>query len=344
MSSSTLAGPQTIVSWTNALAHALEACGIKSRDLFEKAGIPYPSTGDPKDRIETRKLSALLHLAVEATNDPCFGLKLVPYLHAANFQALGYSLFCSSTLHEFCLRIVRFFKLIGDGVQHHLEEEEDAFLLTLEINSPDVSDELVDAWVGAVVHFCRSIYRPDFSPQRIKLTRSRPPSIADEFEQFFNTTVVFSADSTAVYFDKNDMFAPLPAGNKELARRNDEVVIEHLARLDRNNIIRQVEASIIELLPTGECSRDKIAVRLNMSPRSLLNKLEKKNTSYKEILESLRSNLARQYIEQKDMPITEITFLLGFLDTSSFSRAFRRWTGKSPTEYRQEVFQPGDTT
>lgn len=337
MSSSTLAAPQTIISWTNALAHALEAQGIKSRALFERAGIPYPSSGNPQDRIETRKLSALLQLAVEATNDPGFGLKLVPYLHAANFQALGYSLFCSSTLHEFCLRLVRFFKLIGEGVQHHLEEEEDAFVLTLEINSPDVSDELVDAWIGAVVHFCRSIYRPDFSPQRVKLTRSRPPSIAKEFERFFNTSVVFSADLTAVYLDKHDMFAPLPAGNKELARRNDEVVIEHLARLDRKDIIRQIEASIIELLPTGDCSRDKIAERLHMSPRSLLNKLEKKNTSYKEILENLRSNLARQYIEQKDMPITEITFLLGFLDTSSFSRAFRRWTGKSPSEYRQET-------
>ena len=115
-----------------------------------------------------------------------------------------------------------------------------------------------------------------------------------------------------------------------------------LARLDRNDIVRQIEANIVELLPTGDCSRDMIASRLNMSPRSLLNKLEQRNTSYKEILENLRSTLAQQYIEQQDMPITEITFLLGFSDTSSFSRAFRRWTGKSPSDYRAKNSPPGD--
>jgi AraC-like DNA-binding protein len=107
-------------------------------------------------------------------------------------------------------------------------------------------------------------------------------------------------------------------------------------------VIRQVEASIIELLPTGDCSRDAIAARLNMSPRSLLNKLEQRNTSYKEVLAMLRSTLAQQYIEQQNMPITEITFLLGFSDTSSFSRAFRRWTGKSPSDYQAALTPPGD--
>ena len=343
MHSTSLNAPRTILSWTNALAHALEARGIKSRALFESAGIPYLSTANPKERIETRKLSALFQLAVDATNDPCFGLKLIPYLHAANFQALGYSLFSSSTLHEFCLRLVRFFKLIGEGVQHHLSEEDDAFKLTLEIMSPDVCDEIVDAWIGAVVYFCRSIYRPDFAPRRVELERPKPPVNATEFDLFFNTPVIFSAETTAIFFEKSDMFLPLPAGNMELARRNDEVVIEHLARLDRDDIVRQIEANIVELLPTGDCSRDKIASRLNMSPRSLLNKLQRRNTSYKEILENLQSTLAQQYIEQRDMPITEITFLLGFSDTSSFSRAFRRWTGKTPSDYRARSSQVDDT-
>ena len=74
----------------------------------------------------------------------------------------------------------------------------------------------------------------------------------------------------------------------------------------------------------------------------MLNKLEQRNTSYKEVLEDLRSTLAQQYMAQQNMPITEITFLLGFSDTSSFSRAFRRWTGKSPSSYRAGTAPPGD--
>jgi AraC-like DNA-binding protein len=330
-----LENPRTMLSWTNAIAQALEARGVKSRRLFDVADVPYPSTVDPTYRIESQKVSTLLELSVKETNDPAFGLMLIPYLHVANFQALGYALFSSSTLHEFCLRLVRFFKLMSDASQHHLQEEGECFKLSLEILSPAICDEVVDAWMGTVVQFCRSIYRPDFSPQRVELMRSPPSSGAEKFGLFFNAPVTFSASDNALYIDRGDMFVTLPTASKELARRNDEVLIEHLARLDKGDIVRQIEANIIELLPTGECSRDKIAARLNMSPRSLLNKLERKNTSYKEILENLRSNLAQQYIEQKDMPITEITFLLGFSDTSSFSRAFRRWTGQAPSDYRK---------
>jgi AraC-like DNA-binding protein len=334
MHSSAIENPRTMLSWTNAIAQALEARGVSSRPLFEVADIPYPSTVDPADRIESKKISTLFRLAVNETNDPAFGLTMVPYLHVANFQALGYALFSCSTLHEFCLRLVRFFKLISEGTQHHLEEEEGAFKLTLEILSPAICDEVVEAWMGTIVQFCRSIYRPDFSPLRVELMRPSPSSGAEKYGLFFNAPVAFAADNNALYFDRDDMFVALPTASTELARRNDEVLIQHLARLDKGDIVRQIEANIVELLPTGECSRDKIASRLHMSPRSLLNKLEQKNTSYKEILENLRSTLAQQYIEQRDMPITEITFLLGFSDTSSFSRAFRRWTGKSPSEFR----------
>jgi AraC-like DNA-binding protein len=340
--SSTRESPRTLLSWTTAIAHALEARGVKSKALFEKADIPYPWTTEAADRVETNKISILVRLAVEATDDPCFGLKLVPYLHAANFQALGYSLFSSSTLNEFCLRLVRFFRLVSESSQHYFEEEADAFKLTVEITNPEVCDETTDAWMGTIVHFCRSVYRPDFAPRRVDVVRSEPEGSAEEFSQFFNAPVSFGAGENAIYFDKGDMFVPLPSANQELARRNDEVIIEHLARLDRDDVVRRVEASIIELLPTGDCSRDAIAARLNMSPRSLLNKLEQRNTSYKEVLEMLRSTLAQQYIEQQNMPITEITFLLGFSDTSSFSRAFRRWTGKSPSDYQAALTPPGD--
>ena len=344
MQSSKLQSPRTLLSWTTAIAHALEAQGVKSKALFEKADIPYPGASDATERVETRKVSALVRLAVEATADPCFGLQLVPYLHAANFQALGYSLFSSSNLHEFCLRLVRFFRLVSQSSQHVLEEGKDGYKLTLEITNPEVSDETTDAWIGTLVHFCRSIYRPDFAPQRVDLVRPQPEYQAEQFGKFFNAPVTFGARENALYFSKKDMFVPLPSANRELARLNDEVIIAQLARLDRNDVVRRVEASIIQLLPTGDCSREAVAKSLNLSPRTLLNRLEQRDTSYKEVLENLRSALAQQYMEQPDIPITEITFLLGFSDSSSFTRAFRRWTGQSPSDYRAGYTPTGNQT
>jgi AraC-like DNA-binding protein len=335
MTSPTNHEPKTILSWAKSIAMALEMEGVNSRELFEKAGIPYQSTADPSHRIESRKITRLFKLAVEATGNPCFGLKPIVYMHPATFHALGYSLYASSTLYDFCQRLTRFFRLLSDNALHHLYEDEDAYRLVIEVTNPELAIESQDGWVGCIVFICRSIYRPDFNPLRIELTRPKPESHAEDFQRFFKTPIIFSAKEITICFDKKDMHVQLPAASTELALRNDEVAMEHLARLDRNDIVRQVEAKIVELLPTGECSKERISSQLNISLRNLHNKLEKKGTSYQEILEDLRSGLALQYIKQDNMSISEITYLLGFSDTSNFSRAFKRWTGVSPSQYRK---------
>lgn len=328
----------SIMSWANAIAQALEMQDISSRMLFEKAGIPYRSTVDPTYRIGARKITALFQLAVKATKDPSFGLKVASFVHPASFHALGYSLFASNNLHDFCQRIVRYFKLLSDNAQHHLLEDKDSYLFIHEIINPNVCFETTDGWFACIIQFCRYIYRPDFSPLRVEFIRPEPATHAENFGRYFKAPVVFSAKENVIYFDKKDMFVPLPAANAELARRNDEVVVEHLARLDHEDIVRQVEAQIVALLPTGECSKEKIAAQINMSSSNLQKKLKQKNTSYQEILDDLRSSLARQYIEQKSMSISEITYRLGFSDTSNFSRAFRRWTGYSPSSCRENKY------
>ncbi|BFM07267.1 AraC family transcriptional regulator [Halioxenophilus aromaticivorans] len=329
--------PRTAVGWANAIAMTLEMQGKNSALLFKEADIPYQSTSDPSCRVEAHKIFHLMQLAVKTTGNPSFGLQVACNFQPAHFHALGFSLYSSSSLYDFCLRLVHYFRLLSENAKHYLHEDEEHYRLVIELINPKASIESLDGWIGAIVHMCRSIYRPDFTPLKVELERPAPESHAEDFERFFRAPVIFSAPTNTIYFAKEDMLAHLPSGNSDLARRNDEVVIEYLARLDREDIVRQVEAKVIELLPTGECSKDRIASLLHISQRKLHNKLEQKNTSYQEILENLRSNLAKQYIEQKNVSFSEIAFLLGFTDTSNFARAFRRWTGVSPTQYRDQL-------
>jgi AraC-like DNA-binding protein len=132
------------------------------------------------------------------------------------------------------------------------------------------------------------------------------------------------------------MSLELPAANAELARQNDAVVMALLARMDRDDIIARVRALFIELLPSGECSKEKVAARLNMSDRSLQSKLAIRNTSYRNLLNETRRELAQLYIRQGLHSVSEVTYLLGFADVSSFSRAFRSWEGLSPSEYKDQ--------
>ena len=126
----------------------------------------------------------------------------------------------------------------------------------------------------------------------------------------------------------------LHGANPELALQNDEVVIQYLQEIDKTDIVNVVRGLVIKNLSSGTLSKTSIASQLHMSPRNLQFKLAAQGTSYQEILDITRKELALAYIEQRRLAITEIAYLLGFTDSANFTRAFRRWTGKSPSEFR----------
>ena len=97
----------------------------------------------------------------------------------------------------------------------------------------------------------------------------------------------------------------------------------------------QVKTKLIQELPSGHICEENIAEDLYMSQRSLQRRLREEGTTYKELLNETRRDLAAQYIKVSGVSINEITYLLGFSEPSNFSRAFKRWTGVSPSEYRQ---------
>ena len=152
----------------------------------------------------------------------------------------------------------------------------------------------------------------------------------------FGPSIEFEADTNRLCFDKTLVLAPLATAHPELARLNDQTVIDYLARYDRSNITMQVRSQIIEQLPDGRPSQGEIAFNLNTSLRSLQRRLHEEDTSFKELLNDTQRELALSYIRDSNRSLGEITYLLGFSEPSNFTRAFKRWTGQSPAEYRED--------
>jgi AraC-like DNA-binding protein len=128
--------------------------------------------------------------------------------------------------------------------------------------------------------------------------------------------------------------ALLPAAHRELARANEAILADYLAALGVPDIVSRVKTAIVERLPSGAPSAEIIAADLAMSARTLQRRLADADASYSVILESVRRELAAQYVTDASRSLAEISFLLGFSEQSAFSRAFRRWHGHSPTEAR----------
>ena len=320
--------------WFKPMAEALESYGVDSSRLLSRAGIDLDLLTDPWKLYPVSVRNRVWKLAVEATGDACFGLRAGAALRPPMLGHLGYSLLASSSLLTMFNRLDRFLMLVTTDGFHKTAEVDGEYRILITMVEPNLCPEAMDAWLMILVKLCRDIYSPDFRPLRVELQRPPPAGCTQEMEQVFNCPVSFSSNQIALYISKTDMQAKLPGALRELALQHDKVLSDYLARHQQSDVLTRVSVFITELLPGGTCSKVEVANKCHMSPRTLQNKLSNADTSYYSILDQVRQELALEYISQSHRNLHEIAFLLGFSDSSSFSRAFKRWNGVSPAQYK----------
>ena len=329
-----------IAAYARSIASALEQRGVDAAQVFEKAGVPMYHTSDPLRRLTNREISALFRESVAITSDPYFGLFVADTLHISQLHALGFALLASSTLRDFCLRLTNFYRLVSDNVDIRLEESPDEAIIAVKLLNPDICWETRDAFVGLMVRLMRAIGERDFTPIRVELARPEPAAGDQPYRDYFGCVVLFDQPELRIAFGRAMVDVPLPGASQELAQMHDRTAMEYLGKLDRQNISNRVRSLIVDKLSTGLVSKQLVADDLHMSSRNLELKLADEGTNFQQVLDSTRQSLASGYMEQSGISITEIAYLLGFSDAANFTRAFKRWTGKSPTEFRRSLGLP----
>jgi len=328
-----LGAPSVLASWARAIVRALEAHGVDGRALAARAGLDAMRLDDANARYPLTATRELWSEAVRATDDPSFGLYVSRFANFATFHALGSAVLASGTLREAFTRLVRYGRIVSDGAAAQLEEHGTRVRLVLALTTHTrPPDEAIDALMALQVRVVRLLLdRADFHPLRVDLERPTPASI-EPYQRFFRAPIHFAAAVNALEFRADDVDARLPAGNAEVARRIDDVLTRYLARFDDRDALGRLRAAIIERLPDGQPSQGSMARALGMSARTLQRRLADAGVSYQALLDDARRELARVYLDE-GWSITETAFTLGFADCSSFSRAYRRWTGAPPSEH-----------
>lgn len=330
----------TIGGYGLAIAKALEHNGVDSTRIFQAAGIPASMLkNDPLCRLPVDTLTRLYKVCVDVTHNPYFGLTVSKFIQVSNLHALGYALAASSSLMAFCQRLERFFRLASQACEIEIIESGQEVSLRTRMFVP-VCAETEDAFLGFVVLAMRQLYKPEFNPVRVELSHSMPRDGGKPYEAIFRAPVKFAQPAPMLVLSRNDLQQPLAGACAELAQLNDNLATNYIARLDKSDVVSAVRQKIIEYLPNGDCTRDKVASAMCMSPTTLQFKLSQCDTSFADLMDSTRRQLACSYVQQSSLSITEITFLLGFSDTSNFTRAFKRWEGASPTDYRRQARPP----
>ena len=315
----------------------LESYGIDPEILFREIGMNPELMKRPGGRYRLDSIDNLWRKASKIIDDPCFGLKAAEFWHPSNFGALGYAMLASNTLRTALERVDRYHRFLSDERFIKLNETEEGLTYTL-IFSHEKLDipARSDAILAVTMSMCRMNYIEDLAPVSVTLTHPKP-SCSAKFYEYFRSPVVFEAPANSLTLPIEAVDKSLPGSNPQLAELNDQVMIEYLAQLDQDQITEKVKAVIVDQLPSGNVTDENAAQALYMSSRNLQRQLQSAGTTFNTLLNEIRQDLAQKYLRDQDTSMTEIAFLLGFSESSAFSRAFKRWIGVSPTQYRQAV-------
>lgn len=278
--------------------------------------------------------------AARLTGDPDFGMHLAEWLFRVpqeQFDVLAFAARSCATLGENYRTMGRYLRLVHDGIYLELKEEgELARLVHGHRREPaEPPRQPVEGQLTLALLQGRGAIGEEFVPREVRFRHARPGRVS-EHERIFGAPVHFSCPRNELVLERALLERPQPHAEARLLAVLERQLEGFLSQLPDEQRFRDVvRRGMMEELPDRQPSVTTIAAKLRMSPRSLQRRLESEGARFGDLLSELRRDVALRYLREQRMSIGEVGFLLGFLDGASFHRAFRRWTGSTPGEYRR---------
>ncbi|MFT4171978.1 MAG: AraC family transcriptional regulator [Rhodocyclaceae bacterium] len=315
--------------------------GFDADALARSVGLEPASLRDANARVPHETVRAFWSAAVQACDgDPCFGIDVVAQANPTTLHALGFAVMASGSLREAMQRMLRYSRIVTTIDKWESRHEGDRTWLIFASDGDDASyPRSFDARLALVLRLWRVLAGRPLAPLAVRMRHLAPQNGLDRIEAFFGTMPEYEAEEYALAFSDDELDAPVPGSNPELALAAEKVAADYLARQARDDVVARVRRALIELLPSGRSGRGDIAERLSMSERTLQRRLAEQGLTYAEVLDTLRRDLAADHLRNSRTTVNEVAYLLGFSEVASFNRAFRRWTGASPSQWREGVVQ-----
>ena len=312
--------------------------GVGPEDLYSAVHLDSCLLLDPDNRIPFGQLVELYEKAAELTRDKNFGLHLGEAVDPRLFDVVGYSALNSATLGDAFDRVARYHSIWTDGAVFKVERSTTTTAIIYRYVDESIIEHRHDSEMtfASVVALCRTTIDRDWTPIAVEFQHSKPVDTS-EHARLFRCPVTFDAPFNRLIFNSASLDLPIAKADESLCRMLDRHAQELLAKYPpRDTVIDNARTVITRELNGGNPSLEQVAAQLGLSERTLQRKLQELGTSHNDLVEQIRRELAMRYLKEPDMAICEVAYLTGFSEPSSFHRAFKRWTGVTPGEFRQE--------
>jgi AraC-like DNA-binding protein len=333
----------TAAAWVRSIASMLETVGVELPALFEEAGVDLALLSDPQGQYATESLSRLWEVAAARTGNPAIGLAMSHIARPSSFDVITYAIMSCPTLLPGLERLVRYTRIVSDAVILSLQEDSAGYWLNIEILGGDrpVPIQRVDFIMVTSLTFFRWLTDRNLIPVAVEWTHA-PPDDQSAYREAFQCPLHFNAMADRMLFSHADVSLPLPTSNPMLVELHDRYASEYLERLDSTKLSHKIRELLVQRLPDGDPMRGDIAQALCLSERTLQRRLQEEGTTFHDLVDDIRRELAQRYLKQPHLSISQTAYLLGFADQSTFFRACKRWFELSPRQYRTQFKKEPD--
>jgi AraC-like DNA-binding protein len=306
--------------------------GLSLGNILRRAGLPGDLLSGGPAVLDAAQAAALWDaIAVEA-DDPALPIRIGQAISVESFSPPVFAAICSPNLNVAAARLSRHKALIGPMrllVTPTDRGTELEFIWPPGHRVPEVLSATELVWWVALA---RLATRTHVVP--VAVTTPTPPGAADEFADYLGVRVVHG-ERVTVTFGHRDAARPFLTANEPMWDFFEPELRRRLAQLeDQATTSQRVRAALLELLPSGRGTVDAVARELTVSSRTLQRQLKNEDTAFQTVLSETRESLARHYLRDGSLSATEIAFLLGYDEPSSFYRAYHSWTGQTPAQAR----------
>ncbi|HEY3949179.1 AraC family transcriptional regulator [Phenylobacterium sp.] len=305
--------------------------GLDPHRLAAEAGVPREALSDTEMRVPSKAMSQLLELAAERSRTEDFGLRMAANRGMSTMGVIGLALRNQPTARRAMEMLVQYAWLQNELLRVRLEDEGEDTLLSFGMAgwTDRQGGELI---MGIGFRLLRDLCGPGWRPREIRFLHAAPRSL-EGCRRFFGMTPLFNQEVFGLLLDRCDLDKPSVIGDPGMAAPLNRY-LEHLAAGRSATLRGQVVDLILSMLPNGGCTADRVAHRLGMDRRTLHRRLALEGTSFTEILEGARGELATTLLANSDRPMQNVAETLGFSSLSAFGHWFKRHFDCSASRYR----------
>ena len=277
--------------------------------------------------------------AAEYIHDPYFGLHMGEFAEAGSWSILGYMMMNCKNLGEAIEKSGRYSRIIGNLIEGkaHFRFNKVKVVFSTPPHAPKMSRHCFEAAFSSLVRMVRNLTGVKLSPLEVTFIYPKPASTA-EYERVFCCPVLFEQKENSLTVDLKIGNTPILMANPGLLEYFEKYAQDFLAEMDRKDeTTRAVTKIILARLDDETLSIEKVAKEMAVSVRTLQNRLEAEGMVFSELLKGIRERLAKRYLSE-NYSVEQITYLLGFSEASTFRKAFKKWAGVTPKEYRESSY------